>query len=60
MIDRITKEPQFQNNIAFSDEVTFTGKINRHNCRYWNNENLHWMIEMHSQHAQKLNELEFR
>jgi len=38
----IAKDPQFQNNIAFSDEATFTltAKINRHNCR-WNNENPH-------------------
>jgi len=29
-------ETQFQNNIAFSIEATFTliGEINRHNCKY--------------------------
>jgi len=65
MINRITRDPQFQNNIAFLDEVTFTltSEINRYiiqnNYRYWNNENLHWIIEMHSQHAQKFNELKF-
>jgi len=41
----LTRDPQFQNNIAFSDEATFMliGEINRHNhnCRYWNNENPH-------------------
>jgi len=43
MIDRIIRDPQFQNNIAFLDEVTFplTSEINRQNDRYWNNENLH-------------------
>jgi len=51
MMDRITRDPQFQNNTAFLDDVTFTlaGEIN-HNCRYWNNGNLHWMVK-----AQKFN-----
>jgi len=41
MIDRITRDPQFQNNITFSDEAfTVTGDKPTDNYRYWNNENL--------------------
>ncbi|VEN54798.1 unnamed protein product, partial [Callosobruchus maculatus] len=40
-----------------SDEATFclNGTVNRHNSRYWSNENPHWIHEAHSQHPQKLN-----
>lgn len=43
--------------ILFSDEATFTlhGHVNRQNCRYWSNENPHWMRECHTQHPQKTN-----
>ncbi|OXU21432.1 hypothetical protein TSAR_000030 [Trichomalopsis sarcophagae] len=47
----------FQSLFAFSDESTFqlNGEVNRHNCRYWNNENPHWLPESHTQYPQKLN-----
>jgi len=56
MMDRITRKPQFQYNIAFSDKATFTptDEMNHNNCRYWNNENPHWVVEAYS-HPQKLN-----
>ncbi|KAJ8911487.1 hypothetical protein NQ315_010859 [Exocentrus adspersus] len=31
------------------------GNVNRHNFRYWSDENPHWMLEKHTQHPQKLN-----
>lgn len=42
---------------CFSDEATFelNGSVNRHNMRYWSNENPHWMTESHTQYQQKLN-----
>lgn len=43
--------------ILFSDECTFyiNGEVNRHNCRYWSQENPHIMHESHRQTVQKLN-----
>ncbi|KAJ8954723.1 hypothetical protein NQ318_011416 [Aromia moschata] len=43
--------------IVFSDEVTFTlnGHENRQHCRYWAEENPHWMRELHTQRPQKTN-----
>ncbi|EFN84717.1 hypothetical protein EAI_05004, partial [Harpegnathos saltator] len=57
MIQRIDHKPNFLHNIVFSDETSFeiTGKVNRHNFRYWDNENLYWMLEAHTQRPQKLN-----
>lgn len=57
MMDINNRNVNFVNNIMFSDEATFylNGFINRHNCRYWANENPHWMEESHTQHPQKLN-----
>lgn len=31
------------------------GAVNRHNCQYWSDENLHWMREIRTQYPQKLN-----
>lgn len=31
------------------------GNLNRHNCRYWSDNNPHWKREAHSQHPQKVN-----
>jgi len=31
------------------------GTVNRHNCRYWADENPHWMREAHTQYAKKVN-----
>lgn len=43
--------------ICFSDEATFqiSGKVNRHNMRYWADENPHWMRDSHTQYQQKVN-----
>ncbi|XP_018315540.1 uncharacterized protein [Mycetomoellerius zeteki] len=32
-----------------------TGNINQHYCRYWSDENPHWMYEAHTQNQQKVN-----
>lgn len=57
MMEMIDDNPNFLNNILFSDEATFclNGFVNRHNCRYWSSENPHWMMEHHTQYRQKLN-----
>lgn len=43
--------------ILFSDESTFllNGEVNRQNCRYWAEENPHWMRQSHTQRPQKIN-----
>jgi hypothetical protein len=43
--------------ICFSDESTFflNGALNRHNCRYWSDENPHEFREGNTQYPQKLN-----
>lgn len=50
-------DPNFLNNIMFSDEATFVmnGNVNRHNCRYWSRNNPGWMREHHTQYPEKLN-----
>ncbi|KYN37532.1 hypothetical protein ALC56_08094 [Trachymyrmex septentrionalis] len=45
----------FIRNVTQQNDIGLTGEVNRHNCRYWNNENPHWMIESHLQHPQKFN-----
>lgn len=54
---RCDQNPNLLSNIIFSDEATFCldGSVNRHNCRYWSQENPHWTQERHSQHRGKLN-----
>lgn len=49
--------PRFVSSIIFSDEATFSlnGAVNRHNCRYWSQNNPHWMEELHTQYPQKIN-----
>ena len=49
--------PNFHFRIIFSDEATFTlhGEINRHNCRYWSDNNPHWMLAIKTQWPRKLN-----
>jgi len=44
--------------IVFSAEAAFelNGSVNRHNCRFWFDNNLHWMLEAHTQNSQKLND----
>lgn len=57
MMSRFDQNNQFFKFIVFSDEATFmlNGKVNRHNCRFWANENPHWMREGHTQRPGKLN-----
>lgn len=51
------EDPQFLTRIVFSDEATFclNGAVNRHNCRYWSQENPHWTQTAHTQYPQKVN-----
>lgn len=51
------RDPQFLNHVVFSDEATFClhGAVNRHNCRYWSEENPHWVQTVHTQTPQKVN-----
>ena len=57
MMARIVEDPNFASNIVFSDEATFqlNGTLNRHNCRYWAEQNPNWMWEDKTQYPQKLN-----
>ena len=57
MMRKFDENQNFFNRIVFSDEATFMlhGELNRHNCRYWSDENPHWMREVRTQHPQKLN-----
>lgn len=57
MMEIINDNPDFLNNILFSDEATFclNGEVNRHNSRYWSRENPHWMRETHTQRPLKVN-----
>lgn len=57
MMFRIDENPNFASNVVFSDEATFqlNGNLNRHNCRYWAEENPFWMREDNTQYPQKLN-----
>lgn len=44
-MDRLDEGHEFLSDILFSDEAMFTmnGQVNRHNCRYYAQENPHWM-----------------
>lgn len=57
MSERIINNPDLVFNICFSDECSFflNGTVNRHNCRYWSDENPHLFHEVHTQHPEKLN-----
>ena len=57
MMQFYSRDNTFFNRIIFSDEATFhlTGEVNRHNCRYWSDENPHWMRQLHTQYPQKIN-----
>ena len=50
--DQVFQDETFPQQIIFSDEVTFhlNGHVNRHNCRYWSDNNPHWYTDVHSQH----------
>ncbi|XP_024869057.1 uncharacterized protein LOC112452865, partial [Temnothorax curvispinosus] len=57
MMRRCDNDNTFLDNIIFSDEASFelNGTVNRQNCRYWSDENPHWMRDLHTQYPQKLN-----
>lgn len=57
MSQRIIDTRQFLFNICFSDESSFflNGTVNRHNCRFWSDENPHVFHEVHTQTPQKVN-----
>lgn len=56
-MDRRMYNPNFVRHICFTDESTFrkNGYVNRHNCRYWAQENPHIIREAHTQCKHKLN-----
>lgn len=51
------RDADFLGKVCFSDESTFhiSGYVNRHNCRYWSQENPHVFREEHTQYPQKRN-----
>lgn len=51
------RDPEFLKKVCFSDESTFhlNGYVNRHNCRYWCEENPNEYREAHTQRPQKMN-----
>jgi len=53
---RYDDDNTFFDHIIFSDETSFqlNGAINRHNCRYWSDEN-HWTSDLRTQYHYKLN-----
>lgn len=57
LMEIAVRNPNFLRNVCFSDESTFhlTGYVNRHNCRYWCEENPYEHREEHTQHPQKRN-----
>ncbi|KAJ8941783.1 hypothetical protein NQ318_006819 [Aromia moschata] len=57
MTNRIIAQLILIKNICFSDECTFylNGKVNKQNCRYWSDFNLHIIREGYTQYAQKIN-----
>lgn len=50
-------QPNFLRKVAFSDEATFylNGAVNKHNGRFWTDENPHWIRETHTQTPRKVN-----
>ena len=58
MMAKIDANGYFLNRIVFSDEATFelNGNVNRHNFRYWSDNNPQWMSDTRStQYPEKLN-----
>ena len=47
LIENIDSDNHFLSNLIFSDEATFhiSGRVNRHNCRIWGEENPHELYE---------------
>jgi hypothetical protein len=52
-----SNKANFLNFVIFSDEATFqiNGAVNRHNWKYWSDENPHWTSDLRTQYPQKLN-----
>lgn len=57
LMEKKIRDPNFLRRVCFSDESTFhlTGYVNRHNCRYWCEENPNEHLEAHTQRPQKRN-----
>ncbi|XP_026823780.1 uncharacterized protein LOC113561483 [Ooceraea biroi] len=57
MMRRYDDNNNYFDHIIFFDEASFelNGAVNRHNCRYWSDENPHWMRDLRTQYPQKLN-----
>lgn len=57
MMEKNNTDPMFLRKVLFSDEATFllNGHVNRQTCRYWAQQNPHWMQEYHTQYPEKLN-----
>lgn len=56
-MEMIDEDPHLLDRVVFSDEATFflNGNVNRHNFRYWSDENPHWTSESKTQYPEKLN-----
>lgn len=57
LMEQRVRVPNFLKNVCFSDESTFhlTGYVNRHNCRYWSDENPNEHLAAHTQRPKKRN-----
>ena len=56
LIEKIDNDNRFLSNLIFSDEATFhmSGRVNRHNCRIWGEENPHELYQ-HERDSPKVN-----
>jgi hypothetical protein len=56
MVNRANADEFFIRSICFSDEATFflNGEVNRHNMRYWSQDNPHWMEGIKAQGMEKV------
>jgi len=54
MMLNIDRNSLFVVNIVFST-FELTGNVNRHNCRFWSDENPNWMYKTHTQNLEKVN-----
>ena len=56
MMNRANADENFISSICFSDEATFflNGEVNRHNMRYWSEENPYWMEGIKAQGLDKV------
>ena len=56
LTEKIQRQPSLTKNICFSNACFFfNGNVNKQNCPYWSDENLHLFTEGHTQNPQKLN-----